>query len=318
MSIRRLRTLIAIAEKGTFAKAAEVVHLSQAAVGQQMRSLEEELKVPLFDRSKRPPELSQFGIALTAKAREVVHAYDSMLQSLLGADSLEGQLLIGAVPTALSGLVPRTISALKVIYPDLHIRIVPGQSADLMLQVDRNVLDAAILTQPAHIPNHLKWKPVSAEPLILVAPLQAPSDDPRELLQTYPYIRFTRRAWVGRLVDQWLEANKIWVTEAMELDSLDTISANVFHNLGVSIVPFRSVPSPHPLPLKRIRLQADARPRILGVLSRQDHPGFRMIDALVKELRDVIEAAGQVTVIRDPQDDPPHREHIDRESLLER
>ncbi|MGI9388035.1 MAG: LysR substrate-binding domain-containing protein, partial [Methyloligellaceae bacterium] len=284
MSIRRLKTLIAIAEKGSFAGASEVVHVSQAAVSQQMKSLEEELQVVLFDRSKRPPELNQQGLALTAKAREVVHSYDAMLQSLFGDGALRGQLMLGAVPTTLSGLVPRTVSALKMIYPDLGIRIIPGLSAELMPQVDRSYLDAAIISEPRYIPNHMNWQPFAAEPLVLLAPFRAPSDDPLELLATYPYIRFTRRAWVGSLIDQWLEANQIGVNEAMELDTLESVSANVFHNLGVSIVPFRSVPSPHPLPVKRIPLRPTAKSRILGVISRQDCVSYRMIEVLVKEL----------------------------------
>ena len=298
MSIRRLRTLIAIAETGSFAAAADVVHVSQAAVGQQMKALESDLRVQLFDRSKRPPELNPLGLALTAKAREVVHAYDTMLQSLTGPSAMQGQIIIGAVPTTLTGLVPKTMSALKAVYPELHIRIIPGLSAELMPQVDRSYLDAAILTQPAHVPGHMVWQPFAAEPFILLAPTDAPSDDPIELLSTLPYIRFARRAWVGTLIDHWLESMQIRVNETMELDSLESIAANVFENMGVSIVPERCVPSPQPLPLKRIPLVPAAPPRILGVISRRDNVRFRSIEVLVEKLADIVEAAGQVTAIR--------------------
>ena len=72
MSIRRLRTLLAIAERGTFAAAAADVHVSQAAVSMQMKALEDELGVVLFDRSRRPPALTASAHSLLPKAREIV------------------------------------------------------------------------------------------------------------------------------------------------------------------------------------------------------------------------------------------------------
>ncbi|MEM7428990.1 MAG: LysR family transcriptional regulator [Pseudomonadota bacterium] len=291
MSIRRLRTLIAIADTGSFAEAAGVVHVSQAAVGQQMKALEEELRVTLFDRGRRPPELNQQGRALTAKARDVVGAYDDMIRSLEGEGPLSGQLMIGAVPTTLGGLVPKTIATLKTAYPDLQVKIMPGLSAELMPQVDRGYLDAAVISAPDALPNHMNWQPFVSEPLVLLAPAEAEGRDPVELLRTCPYIRFSRRAWVGGMIDRWLERNRISVDESMELDTLDAIAVNVFHGLGVSIVPSHTVPSPNPLPLARIPLGKDAEPRVLGVLSRKDNVKLALTEALLSGLRSTVGSA---------------------------
>ena len=86
MSIRLLKTLIAISETGRFGAAADVVCVSHAAVSQQMKRLEAELEVSLFDRGKRSPELNQLGQAMVRKAYEVVRSYETMLVSLVGED----------------------------------------------------------------------------------------------------------------------------------------------------------------------------------------------------------------------------------------
>lgn len=281
MSIRTLRTLIAVADQGSFSAAAKEVFVTHAAVSQQIRTLEEEWKIPLFDRSRRTPELTPAGRALVSKAREVVAAYDNIVPSILGNHGIEGVFSLGAVPTTLTGLVPLAVSKLKTDYPTLHVVITPGLTTALIQQVERGYLDLAIVSKPQFIPRNLVWYDLAEEPFELLASLEAKGKDPVRLLETSPFIRFSRQAVVGGLIETWLQESKVVVRESMELESLEAISSMVYHNLGVSIVPRTCVSASNALPLKHLPLgPGQGLSRMLGCISRADSVRIRAIDEM--------------------------------------
>lgn len=291
MSIRVLKTLIAVADHGTFSAAAEAVFVTHAAVSQQMRALEEDWRVQIFNRSTRTPEFTPLGRALLAKAREVVRAYDDILPSVLGDDGLKGEFLLGAVPTTLTGLTPFATAMLKARFPDLHVGLFPGLTTHLINEVERNILDAALVSRPALLPKTLVWHPIADEELVLIASESVASSDPVQVLRGYPFIRFSRDAVVGTIIEGWLQGNNIQVTESMELGGLEAIYAMVQADLGVSIVPEPCVQVPNISPLKRIPLAASGGPaRHLGLVHRKDSTKSRVIEEVLRALSRAVES----------------------------
>ena len=291
MSIRVLKTLIAVEENGTFSAAADAVFVTHAAVSQQMKTLEEEWGIAIFDRTRRTPVLTPTGRALVSKAREVVAAYDNLVPSVLGDDGLRGKLMLGAVPTTLIGLTPAAISMLKTEFPELHVSVQPGLTNELLHQVERGNLDAAIISKPNLLPRRLNWDQIATEPMQLLASVETESDDPVHLLKTNPFIRFSRNAVVGMMIEKWLQSQKIDVNDTMELEGLEAISNMVFCNLGVSIAPKSCVPAINRLPLKYLPLGPDAPARRLGLISRDDSARARVIEEVHIKLLDAVAAA---------------------------
>ncbi|TDT76759.1 DNA-binding transcriptional LysR family regulator [Litoreibacter halocynthiae] len=286
MSITLLRTLIAVADTGSFVAASDQVHVSQAAVGQQMRRLEDVLGAALFDRQAKPPSLTALALSLIPKARAVVAAYDALLADAGSESTLVGTLTLGAVPSSLHGLVPMALKRLMQSTPQLQVRVVPGLSSDLVEMVDRGAVDA-VITSALDVPSSsLRTYHIAHEPLVLIIAPDGPKGTPEELLRSLPYIRHARRSAAGKIAEDWLVRNRINVQSSMELESLETVASVVAHGLGVSVVPHICVPDPVFAGLRRVSLEAPGRN--LCLLTRADCPKAPLIERLVQEILEAV------------------------------
>src|SRR4051812_18235241 len=104
-SIRLLRTFSAVAAEGSFAAAAARVALTQAAVGQQMRALEVQLRRPLFERQGKAVVLNEAGRALVPQARRLLALWEQMLAQPADAGGMAGTVHLGAVVSAVRPLI---------------------------------------------------------------------------------------------------------------------------------------------------------------------------------------------------------------------
>lgn len=290
MTIRHLRTLLAIAERGSFAAAARDIHLTESAVSMQMKALEDELGLALFDRSRRPPVLTEAARALLPEAERLVGGYDRLARPRGEERPVEGNLRLGAVPSVITGILPGVLAALRRKHPGVHVEIAMALSAELVERVARRRLDAAIVSELSKVPAGLRWSPFMREPLVLIAPLDAPDRPAGELLAAYPFIRYTQQAWVGRLIHATMKRRRIKVAETMTLDTLEAVTAMVSRGLGVSIVPERGQGVAFAFPVRTVVLPGPTVHRIVGLLRAENHAKAPLADALLAEL--AVPAAG--------------------------
>ena len=241
MNLRHLRTFVTIAETGSFQAAAERLFLTQSAVSMQMKALEESLQAELFDRGKRPPVLSALGRALLDRARDLVDQVENFRRAAAGGDELLGSLTLGVIPSATTSILPGALARLRDEHPRMQVRIEGGLSTGLEDLVAGGVIDAAVVTEPARLPEGLRSLTVFTEPLLIAAPLQSDGDSGPDLLEKLPFIRFNRGTGVGRIIETTLQTRGIRVAETMELDSIEAILMMVSRGLGAADVPERSL-----------------------------------------------------------------------------
>lgn len=284
MSLTALRTLIAIAEHGSFAGAARALHLSQSAISTHMKSLEAELGTLLFDRSKRPPVLNEAGAQVVSRARDLVTGYERLQGELARHDPVEGRLRLGAVGSTLTGLMPAVLTAMRSQHPNVHVEIVSGFSQDLLHQVTSRALDAAIVSDYDSALRDVDWRPVLREQLVMIAPPSARERNAKKLAEAYPFIRYSPSAPVGRLIDRALAQAGLEVREAMRLDWLEAIEAMVSQGHGIAIVPERRQYGAPALPLRRVAFGAAPHFRTLGLLALASSRKRKLTDALFAQL----------------------------------
>jgi DNA-binding transcriptional LysR family regulator len=281
-SIRVLRTFAAVASEGSFAAAAARVALTQAAVGQQMRALEAELRRPLFERQGKAVVLNDAGRELVPQVRRLLALYDQMRAPAAGAQEMAGTVNLGAVVSAVRPLIEATLS-LKARHPGLDLHVSAAKSIELLDRVDSGELDAAIAIREPGAGRELAWTALYGEPMVLVASRKVEGANPRLLVQQHPFIRFDRTQHTGHLVERTLRRLRAKPQEFLELNAIESIVELVRSGLGVSIVPL----------LRHARWASDAKLRVIEI----PHAEERRI-ALVQR-RDASNAAVVAAVVRE-------------------
>jgi len=235
--LRELKTFIAVTRHGTFAAAGMHIGLTQSAVSAQIRQLEQALGVPLFDRTGRQATLNAAGLRALPLAREILETFNRMAVPV-DANEYRGELKVGAITTAQTGLLPQALVRLRQAAPTVECKLIPGVSLELLSQVDAGELDSAIIIRPPFdLPKELHVQVLRKEPFALIVPHTLAGDDPLQLLATQPHVRYDRTSFGGRLVSRFLKEHKLDVQVALELDELEAIVKMVECGLGVSLIP---------------------------------------------------------------------------------
>jgi DNA-binding transcriptional LysR family regulator len=150
VELRHLRYFVAVAEELHFRKAAERLHVAQPAVSEQIRKLEQELGVTLFNRSQRSVALTPAGIAFLEEARHVLrHAKVAQQAARNAGDRGTTRLRIGYLPDSLPASVPRALRHLAVSAPSVEIDLATGPALRLIEDVRARRLDAVVTNLPA-------------------------------------------------------------------------------------------------------------------------------------------------------------------------
>ena len=173
-TLRQLEYLVAVADLQNFGRAADICHVSQPTLSQQLRALEDRLGVALIERKTSGAELTPIGREITARARRlVIEVQDIRDLARRAGEHLAGTLRFGVTPTLGPYLMPPIVAALHREQPDLRLYIREGIPEEQALALSRGALD--MLLGPLPIEGcGLEVQPLFRERLFLVAPPDHP------------------------------------------------------------------------------------------------------------------------------------------------
>src|SRR5215217_4633144 len=182
MDIKALEILISVVEHKSMAEAARRAGVSPAAIAQRIATLEQELGIKLLSRVGRNVQPTPAGSRIAEKSRGIVRDARA-LRSMELSGTPVGEMRIGAITTALTGLLPQPLRRLMEMAPDLEIFLLPGASPDLYAQVVAGSLDAAIIVKPPFpLPKTCDWHLLRQEPMVLLKSAQVKENNPHALL----------------------------------------------------------------------------------------------------------------------------------------
>ncbi|MDX3805755.1 LysR family transcriptional regulator [Bosea thiooxidans] len=241
ITLRQIQAFLAVAEQGTFTKAAERLHMAQPALSQLVRELERELGIRVLDRTTRRVELTEGGREFHGAAVKILHDLDTAVDNANGlAERRRGRIVVAVPPLLAAVIMPPAISALREKHPGLQVTILDARN-DLVVEAVRfGKADCGIGTFSA-LEDNIERQPLARDSLMLFcgkssAFAQQETVLWRELAEE-ELVTLTRDSGIRLLVEVGYESAEITLRPAYEVAQITTALALVEAGLGIAVLP---------------------------------------------------------------------------------
>lgn len=255
LNLDQLQTLIAIADLGTFAAAAQALHLAPPTVSLHIKELESRLGAELVLRGRRHADLTPAGEVLVREGRQLLLASDDLVERVRRhASGREGAVRMGVSAGVSTQLLPRVLEALAERNPGVELRLEAVGSADAMQRLKAGTLDIAIVASPQPPLPEVTQTPWRNDPMVALLPATWDAPD--------------------RIRPDWL-ASRRWASFA-PATQMHGLIANWFGQAGHLPRPFLALSYPGALKSLAVASQCAALLPLEEVQDLQDTPGVQI------------------------------------------
>ncbi|MNF44943.1 Hydrogen peroxide-inducible protein activator [compost metagenome] len=288
MTIQQLKYIIALDAERHFARAAEICMVSQPGLTIQLKNLEEEIGIKIFDRTTVPLKPTKLGIEIITRAKKIVREVDEIRDFVVSEKNiLEGEIKLGVISTLSPYLIPLFIKAMRKSVPKINFIIKEASTVQLMEDLETGAIDIALMATPTGNPR-LKEHIVFNEPFVAYLYPEHPSandafyemqpNDKKELL-----LLQNEYCYNAQLLDicDIKDAQNIKEQFTYDISSIETLKNLVRAQLGIAIIPELSIinetekkyfkPLKEPKPVREISLVVTdtfSRKLLLEIMSK--------------------------------------------------
>lgn len=273
ISLDRLRTLVEVAERSSFAGAARALHLAPPTVSLHIAELEERVGAPLLSRKRGQVQPTAIGEVMVDRARKLLadaeQALDDIQRQVKG---LGGRVRLGASTGAIAHLLPQALEVLRQNHPGIDVQVAVLTSQDTLTRLADGSLDIGLVALPQSQVAGLAIKPWRRDPVMAFLPAHWPS--PARItpawLAAQPLILNDATTRLSRQTAEWFAAGGHHPVPRIQLNYNDAIKSLVAAGYGATLLPHEASapPSDARVTMRPLR---PALWRELGIAHRTGH-----------------------------------------------
>ncbi len=287
MNIKILKHFLSLADNLHFGRASDECHISISALSRNIRQLEDELGVELFNRDNRTVTLTREGQKFVEYAHETSSQWNLIRHELTdNSDQLKGEISLYSSVTASYSFFYELLNRFRIAQPGIEIKLRTGDAEHAIAHILDGQEDITIAAHPAKLPRGLAFNPIAMSPLLFIAPLEqqvpnVPTTAPNNVEEWANIPMILSESGMSRVhVDEWFHHQGITPKIYAQVTGNEAIVSMVSLGFGIGVVP-KIVLENSPLVdrIKVLDVQPELAPYDIGLFALEKNLNNPLVEA---------------------------------------
>ncbi|MCX2825059.1 LysR family transcriptional regulator [Bacillus pseudomycoides] len=300
IELRQLEYFVAVSNELHFTKAAEKLNISQPSLSQQIRALEHEIGMPLFDRIGKKISLTEAGRILLSHSKKVFHEVEQAYAAIQDLNGLQqGKLTIGALLTTVNYLLPPAILNFNELYPNIELSVLGLRTGEIREKLLQNELDIGITFLPVQDKEIISI-PLYQNELTLVVPtnheLTQHTTVTMGVLQKYPIILLPKNFFLTQLIRSHCQNFNFTPKPILEISTMESLIHMVSKGMGITVLPKPYIDFLQSNSIQAIKIKNPTATIEIGIIYRKDKYMCAATRMFIEQLQKIVASFQKIEI----------------------